>query len=260
MKVLFGGAALAALMATSAAAQDEGLKLSGTVGVDYSTGDYGTGVDTDILMVPLGLRATTGPLRLSASLPWMRIEGASNVIGGGDGGPIIVDPDGVTEVTREGWGDLSLGAAYTLPSSMTGAWEVDLSGRVKLPTSDEDEGLSTGETDYSVGAEASYPLGAWTPFFGVGYRMPGDPEGIDLDNSFSASVGTSYTLTERSVLIFSYDYAQATSDAVEDAHELFAGYSGPVAGRVNWTIYGIAGLSDGSPDAEGGVLLSIPFN
>ena len=97
-------------------------------------------------------------------------------------------------------------------------------------------------------------------FVGVGYRMPGDPPGIDLDNSFSASLGTSYTLTESSVLIFSYDYAQATTDAIEDAHELFAGYSAPLFGRVNWTVYGIAGLSDGSPDAEGGVLLSIPFN
>ena len=130
MKSLIGAVALAMAVAGSAAAQDDGFKLSGTVGVDYSTGDYGAGVDTDILMVPLGLRATTGPLRLSASLPYMRIEGAANVIGGGEGGPIIVDPDAGTErVTREGFGDLSLGAAYTLPQSTTGAFEVDLSGR-----------------------------------------------------------------------------------------------------------------------------------
>lgn len=257
MKVLGGALALAMAVAAPAAAEE--FQLSGLVGADYSTGDYGTGIDTSILTVPLGLRASTGAFRVTATIPYMRIEGAANVIGGDDG-PIIVDPDGPTgEVTREGFGDLSLGAAYTLPASLTGAFEVDVSGRVKLPTSDEEEGLSTGETDVSVGTEVSYPLGAWTPFVGLGYRMPGDPEGVDLENAFTASAGTSYALNDSSALIFSYDYSQATSDSVEDSHELFAGYSAPLFGRVNWTVYGIAGLSDGAPDAGAGILFSVPF-
>jgi hypothetical protein len=260
MKVLGGALALAMMAAAAPAAAQDGWRLSGLAGLDYSTGDYGTGVDTSILTVPLGLRASTGPFRVAATMPYLRIEGAANVVGGGEGGPIIVDPGAPTdEVTREGFGDLSLSAAYTLPSAMTGAFEVDLSGRVKLPTSNEDEGLSTGETDLSVGTDVSYPLGAWTPFVGLGYRMPGDPDGVDLNNTLSASVGASYGLSDESALIFAYDFSQASSDAAADAHELFAGYSAPLYGRVNWTLYGIAGLSDGAPDAGAGILLSVPF-
>ncbi|HEX6859237.1 MAG TPA: transporter [Caulobacteraceae bacterium] len=256
------GGALALVIATAAAGQalaaDDGFELTGLVGFDYSSGDYGTGIDTNILRVPLGLRATTGPLRLTASIPYERIEGAANIISGDGGGPIIVDPSApIEKVTREGWGDLALGASYTLPASITGALEVDLNGRVKLPTGDDE--LSTGETDYSVGTEASYPLGAWTPFASLGYKMRGDPEGVDLDNTINASIGTSYAVTDRSVVIVSYDYDQASTSGVDDSHSLFAGYSAPLVGRVNWTIYGVAGLSDGAPDAEGGLLLSVPF-
>ncbi|HYG27002.1 MAG TPA: hypothetical protein VD906_08845, partial [Caulobacteraceae bacterium] len=128
------------------------------------------------------------------------------------------------------------------------------------PTGDEGEGLSTGETDFAVATDVSYPLGAWTPFVTLGYRLRGDPEGIDLDNTLYTSLGATYAVSDSSVLTFSYDYAQASTDFVEDSHELFAGYTAPLVGRVNWTLYGLAGLSEGSPDITAGVQLSAPFS
>jgi hypothetical protein len=78
---------------------------------------------------------------------------------------------------------------------------------------------------------------------------------VDLKNSVTASVGASYAL-DKTVFIASYDYAQASSPLAKDAHEIFAAASAPLTSHLNWTFYGIAGLSDGSPDYEAGLLLS----
>jgi hypothetical protein len=58
------------------------------------------------------------------------------------------------------------------------------------------------------------------------------------------------------VAILSYDYSRATTSAVEDAHEVFGALSGPLTGSLNWTGYGIVGLSTGSPDFGLGLLLT----
>src|SRR3954470_24481705 len=71
----------------------ETLSLSVTAGALYSSGDYGAQQETNILVVPFNLRARTGPLRFSAVLPYLRIDSPGIVVGGGDLGPIIIDPN-----------------------------------------------------------------------------------------------------------------------------------------------------------------------
>lgn len=245
-------AALAACAASPALAQT----VSVSSGVDFSSGDYGTDTTTDILVVPFTAAWRTDQLRLSASLPYIRIDGGEVVLGP-DGRPLPGVP-GATG-TRSGLGDLSLGATWTVPPELFGALELDLGARVKLPTSDEDKSLGTGKTDWSVSADLSYPLGAWAPFLTLGYRMPGDPDGTELQNSFSASVGTSLSLG-RTVLIASYDYAEGASPLADDSRELFAAVNTPLAGKVSATAYGTVGLSDGSPDYGLGVLFTLKFD
>src|SRR4051812_14294382 len=86
--------------------------VSVSTGVDYSSGDYGLPQNTDILVVPVSLRATTGNLAFSATLPYLRIDGPGGVVVGPDGQPI----PGVPSIpgARSGIGDVSLGATYTL--------------------------------------------------------------------------------------------------------------------------------------------------
>lgn len=156
---------------------------------------------------------------------------------------------------RDGIGDLSLGATYTILAESMGGLELALGGRVKLPTSPERQQLSTGETDYSVSADLSYAIGTIVPFVNVGYRFLGDPKGVDLRNGPTASVGSSVQLGQ-SVLIASYDYARAANRATDDSHELFGGLSAPISTRLNLTGYGVVGLSDGSPDFGVGILIT----
>src|SRR3546814_15080059 len=50
------------------------------VGVDFSSGDYGTGIDTDILSVPVSVGSADGPLSFKLTVPYVRVNGASNAI------------------------------------------------------------------------------------------------------------------------------------------------------------------------------------
>jgi hypothetical protein len=248
-------ACAASTLATTAFAQDtvtsNGLTL--TTGLDYSSGDYGEAEKTNILVAPFSASWRTEAFRLSATLPFVSIDGPAGVVLGPDGKPL----PGVEGVAgkRSGLGDVSLGASATLPT-LPGGLSVDLIGRVKLPTSKEEDGLGTGKTDVTVGADLTYPIGPVAPFLSVNYRMLGDPEGVDLDNSWATSLGASVVFG-RSVAILSYDYAQASSPGFEPSKEIFGALSAPLTGKVNGTLYGTAGLSDGSADYGVGVLLSL---
>jgi hypothetical protein len=195
-------------------------------------------------------RFKTGNLRLSATIPYIRINGA-NVVSG-DGGPIVIDPN-APRVTRDGIGDLTLGANYAIPEEKLG-FGLDLGGRVKLPVAETD--LGTGKTDFSVSAEVSKTFGTVTPFVQGGYRWMGDPATIDLNNVFFASAGASVALG-KSVLLVSYDYRQATTNLIDDSQELFGAFSAPLGKRLNFTLYGSAGLSEGAPDYGAGAMLTL---
>lgn len=218
--------------------------LSVSSGVDYSSGDYGTPIDTDILVVPFSLRYKTGNFRLTASVPWMRVDGSSAIIGGGSN-PIVVDPNAPRTV-RSGMGDVSIGAAYMIPEKTLGfGWT--FSGRMKIPTASESKGLGTGQADFAVSTEISKKMGSITPFASVGYRMPGSSSRFRLHNAWTASAGAS-AVVGKSVLIVSYDYRKAISSLARDSHELFGAFSTPVSKRINVTLYGTGGLSKGAPN------------
>jgi hypothetical protein len=244
--------AATASIATPALADDG---LTATTGIDYSKGDYGTGVDTEILIVPFSLRYKTGDLRLSATIPWLRIDGSSAIVGDGNGG-VVIDPNAPRTV-RSGFGDVNLGAAYAIPEDRLG-FGLEINGRVKLPTAKASRGLGTGKADFAVGAELSKTLGPVTPFVSGGYRIVGKPAGIALHDAWYGSAGASLAMG-KSVLIASYDYREATSDFSRDSQELFGAFSTPVASRLNFTLYGSAGLSKGAPDFGVGSMIGVKF-
>lgn len=251
----FVAAALACTAASPAIAQTAGT-FSISTGLDHSSGDYGGAETTKILIAPLTASYRTERLRLSATLPYLRIEGAGVVLGP-DGKPLPGVPTAAG--TRSGVGDLSLGATVSVPPERLGGLELDLGGRVKLPTSKSSKRLGTGKTDVSASADFSYPVGNWAPFVTLGYRLPGDPDGVELHNSFTASAGSSLSLG-RAVLIASYDYAEASSPLAKDSQELFAAVNTPLTRQVSWTGYGSVGLSDGAPDYALGVLFSFKWD
>lgn len=250
-------ASVLGLVATQASAEesstDSALSLAASVGIDYSTGAYGAEEKTDVVLVPVILRARSGKLALSSSVTYIRIDGPADIVIGPDGEQLPGVPTG--SGVREGLSDLSLGAGYTISGKGAVDPQFAVSGRIKLPTSRESVQLSTGKVDYSVRGEVTVPAGGISPFASVGYRFLGDPEGVDLRNGLTASVGASAAFG-RKVVIASFDYSTATSASTEDSRSLFGGFSIPVSSRMNMTGYGVVGLSESTPDYGLGLLLT----
>lgn len=270
MKLGYVGAIALAVLPLQAAAQGTTQVLQGepvsaagdtlgfsfSTGALYSSGDYGEATKTDVTVVPFAVRARAGAFRLSAMLPYLRIVGPGNIVGGAEGSPIVTGPGGTARTTREGWGDLNLSAAFDLPHGALGGADLELGGRVKFPTSSSRRSLGTGETDAAISAELSYAAGNWIPFLNVGYRFLGDPAGVDIRDGVTASLGTVAQLG-KVIAIVSYDFSQATTSTIDDSHSLFGALSGRLSENLILTGYAIAGLSEGSPDYGVGVLLSL---
>lgn len=228
-------------------------------GVTYEEGDYGTDTEINILSVPTSLKISTGQLQLVATLPYRRVEGPANIVPGGVLGlPILFDPNQPQggSVTREGLGDLELGAIYAIPTNVI---NLAVSGSVKLPTAENN--LGTGETDYALGAELAKPLaGGITPFASFTYTLPGSPEGYSLQDSYAASGGIAAMLGNRTQGYISYRYADSASELVGSDQRLITGLNTRLGKNLSLGLYGSAGLSEGAPDIGTGLRIGVAWN
>lgn len=268
---LLAAATLAALLPITAHAQDVARPAESqrqnraaaaeiTTGIDYQGGDYGTGERIELVSVPAALRVRTGRVTLSASIPYQRLEGPGNAVGGGGllGLPIIIDPTRpAARQVREGVGDARVAAAYTIPGESLGGVTLSLTGQAKLPTASARKGLGTGKADYTAGAEVSTRLGQVQPYVAVGYTVPGDPDGFDLRNSVSARAGIGLGLSSKVTGNLAYGYARSLSPLVPDEQQIGTGISAALGRGFTLGVQGSAGLSDGSPDFGGGLNLGI---
>ena len=241
---------------TQAPSQQAGPSIELSSGIEYEEGDYGTGRDVQTIRIPSTLRITSGRLQAYATLPYVRIEGPANVrpSSGFMGLPIIIDPTVPSEerITREGMGDLRLGASYGIPTPVV---DLALSGEVKLPTASN--GLGTGKTDFAVGAEIAKDLGGAIPFAAVTYNIPGDPENYSLKNSFGFRAGMAAPIGNQTRGYVYYSRGQSLSTNVPDEERIVGGLNSAIGKRLSVGAFGTAGLSDGSPDVGAGIRLGV---
>ncbi|MEG8037910.1 hypothetical protein QP166_00580 [Sphingomonas sp. LR60] len=233
-------------------------RLDLSLGTLYGAGKFGTNSTTTIWSSAVSARAHFNNLTLSASLPWMQIRSRSTIVTGIDATPVLVAANtSATKRTVDGFGDLTLGAAYTIAPAGSPV-EVELSGRAKINTASRSSGLSSGANDYAVGADVSLPLGTVTPFASFTYRFLGDTNAYVLRNGPAASTGASVALGREAFLVASYHYSSAATRQVSAAHELFAGASQRLAGTpLRLTGFVTTGLSRGAAAISGGASLSI---
>ena len=257
----------AGLLAGGGVQAEDGLTLG--IGADYSSGDYGSDTTTEIFSVPLSARYASGNWTFKASLPWLRVSGDPNVLPGlgnvvnlnprGRGRGGLVGPPPPEEQARgtaSGVGDLALAGTYAFDTG--GPLGIDLTANAKIATADEDKGLGTGANDYGVALDLYRAFGATTVFGGVGYTMLGDSDFIDVDSVANANVGFSHPAGAGSFGAV-YDWRQAASSGFDDRSELtgFYSFAAGQAGKVQ--VYGVHGLSDGSPEWGAGVSYSHGF-
>lgn len=240
------------LLAFGAQAQESSLTLG--AGLHYSSGDYGTGSTTRITSLAATARYDSGPWTYRATVPYLRVEGDAAVIP--NVGPVR---GGGGRSTESGLGDIVLGATYALYYEPGRAFGVDLTGKVKLATADENKGLGTGEHDFAVLLEAYQTFERITGFGGVGYHILGDAPGQPLDNVWSANLGASYKLDERDSAGLSLDGRERVVPGGARQRELTGFFIRKLDRFWKAQAYALIGLADGSPDWGFGLSAARPF-
>lgn len=236
-------------------------------GIHYSTGDYGTGTETSILSVPLDIRYDRAQWTLRATIPYLEVDGASSVIPGvgsvnnanprrrGGGGAAAATGTG----RASGVGDAVLSATHRTYYDAARQLGLDLTGRIKLPTADEDEGLGTGETDLGFQADAYKGFGRVTAFAALGYTLFGSSSAVPLRDVFNVTLGASYRLDPRDSVGIAYDQRDAVARGAAELSEVTLFWSRQLDQAWKTQAYFLVGLEDGSPDWGAGLTVGYAF-
>lgn len=249
----------ALVMGGACLAEDGSLTLS--AGMDYSSGKYGGSTGTEIYYVPAILKYERGSSSLKLTLPWLTVKaptGGTIIDIGPDGRPIYSGTG--PQATVRGMGDVVLAYGHGV---IVQAWHgllLDVGAKIKFATADEDKGLGTGKNDYSLYSDLYYHTGgAMTPFMTLGYRVTGDPAGIDLRDVWYASLGLGYKHSHRDSTGLIADARRASRAGRDSPLELTAYWVHKLDSGFKLQSYAVAGLSDASPDYGLGVVASIVY-
>lgn len=249
---LAGSLCVTALPAAYAAGSGQ---FSLSTGFDYSSGKYGGDVSTDILYVPVIAKYETEQWSLKLTVPYIRITGPGNVVR--DVGAI--KGAGTTRTTESGLGDVVAAATVNAYSGGPGDPIVDITGKVKFGTADENKGLGTGKNDYAAQVDVYQGIGRFTAFGSAGYKVLGSPSGITLDNVFYGSLGGGYKIDPQTSGGLILDLRQKASATGSPQRELTAYLSHKYS--KTWKVQGyvVKGFADGSPDWEGGAVVAYNY-
>ena len=227
-----------------------------STGFDYSKGDYGDTIDTEVWYFPISARADIGDnWSLGLTVPYLIISGPGTVVGGE--GLTVVNATRTVKTTEEGLGDISASLTYTFEFEENDTY-LDLGGKIKFPTADEDKGLGTGETDYTVNLDLTKMFDQAYVFAGVGRKFYGTNEDLDLDDVWMYNIGAGYQFTSDIGAGVSYDYREAAGSG-DDSSDATIYLTYKLTDDVSLQTYGVVGFSDGSPDGGIGSQISYKF-
>jgi hypothetical protein len=239
------------LQSTTLAAQDNDPIITLSVGTEFTSGTYGGDVDIEDTYVPFAANVDYGNIAFRLTVPYLSVVAPEGTIIG-PGGEILPGSGELT--TESGLGDV-IGSVtfFNVVYSQRLGLAMDLTGKVKFGTADEDKGLGTGENDYTVQADLYKFAGKFTWLGSGGYVFRGDPPGIDLGNTLKASLGGTYRFTPDVIAGLFFDYRESAISGNDSIQEL----SGFVSRRLSkdWRIQGyvLTGFTDSSPDWGAGL-------
>lgn len=226
-------------------------------GVNYLTGDYGFSESTEVWLETASLTYEDAQWRLQAMVPIVTITGPATVVGNVTPGSSGGTPR-PTDRSETGLGDVLLGATHKFGPLGTGP-NFDLTGRVKLPTADEDKGLGTGLVDVYVQADFYQTFGAITPFGSVGYAFLGSDDSYPLRDGFNASLGAAALVREGLIAGASLSWRAPIVDDGDDAMELLAFALKQLTSQWRVQGYVLTGFTEASPNLGVGGTVGYTF-
>ena len=264
--------------------------FTASAGADYSTGKYGTSSSTDVWYVPFVASYQTGAFTYKVTVPWIRVTGDGTVVpsggggaGGGSGdagafgcagdnrkGAKKPESNGVcgaqntttasaSRTTESGLGDIIAAATYNAYDGGDQGFVVDFTGRIKFGTASDSRGLGSGENDYAIQTNIDKNFGPAYASLGLGYKILGEPSGINYKNIVFGSLGGGYKLSKDTEVGASYDWATAAVSGADKPQELSIYGSHYINNNYKLSAVLYGGLTDASPDVGGGLTLKYYF-
>jgi hypothetical protein len=250
-------------------------ETSVSFGAEYSRGGYGFSQATSIAYFPVTLKYDADRYAMSLTLPYLFVTGPGNVVvaggvgipGGpsgngssGNGPPPCVPPPcspGQTSPTRtaSGLGDILLKGSVNLQMQDMNRPRLDLTAKAKLGTADRN--LGTGENDYSVQLDVERSFGANNLFGSLGYKIMGEPPGVDYNNVAYGAIGGSARLSGTASGGLVLDAQEPVLAGVAPLRTLTLFLSNKIDAKTRVTPYVLKGWGNGSPDWGVGIALKL---
>ena len=270
------------LNALSSFAESAPPKLALGIGLELSSGTFGTGSTSTYATAPVILDwFPTDRIDLELTVPFLyqrtsnighAVLGtsvqspATSVAKSVDRGPMNGTGGGGGSGSGSmfggdyGLGDITLISGYKLLSDSDTSPNLRPTLYVKFPTADENKGFGTGKFDFGAGVAVSKWLGNWQPFAEGRYVVQGaSHDETGAENFVTADTGIAYSWSDH----------LTTSGFARYGSKFFDNMAAPLEARVKvvWRfseraytdVYALKGFSDGSPDYGGGASVFIEF-
>ncbi|QXE91984.1 transporter [Geomonas subterranea] len=277
-----GGLLLAGSLLVPGWARAEGPALSATLGFEFASGDYGTGVTTRSIYLPVTVSvAATERLGFSLEIPYVYQSNSAVNTGvllgsggqmagmqketaamsgqhGGSGSMSSAKPGSYSRSAR-GLGDVTAKAGYVLVP------EGDIMPRirpylfVKFPTGDESRALGTGAFDQGGAVEFFKQVERWYSFVETGYTVQGHSPVLPLKDYFSFNAGTGYAITETLLPMVVLKTSTAPIEGASALVDTRIKLKYLVTGRTSIEGYLAKGWTRSSADYGSGLAVSYDF-
>ena len=223
-------------------------EFSLSTGLEYSSGGYGGTDDIEELYVPVTGAIYFDRVALSVTVPYLSVR-APNATS---------ETDPVEATTQSGLGDVVLSATvFDVFSDYERGIALDITGKIKIGSADRDKGLGTGEEDYLLRASFYKFFDHFTLMGSGGYKVRGDPPGVDLNNTLLGSIGGSFAVSEVARAGIIYDYREASLQNADPVSEVTVFLGRRMTETWYLQFYAFGGFSDSSPDWGGGFYVSM---
>ncbi|WP_333798540.1 transporter [Trichlorobacter lovleyi] len=250
----------------------QGVSFAAGIGAEVSYGDYGSNAGATVVTLPVLVAVNpTEAIDMTLELPMVFLSSRS-------GSGFVVTQSGgagrgrrsgsttttstvttTTTTTEAGLGDISLSVGWTVLPDGEQSPKIRPTLYLKAPSGDKDRGLGTGTLEAGPGLSVSKWLGDVQLFADAAYIFQGSTSSYQGKNYVNYSAGAGLQAMDR---LFISLFAKGSSARVD-------GGTAPLEGRVklnflqsrriSWELYALAGFSDASPAAGGGVLLMYQF-
>ena len=170
----------------------------------------------------------------------------------------IVQNTGPSHFSHSGLGDIVTTLTYNVITHESTGIIFDITGRMKIPTASTARNLGTGKFDFAVQGDLVKTISRFMLSASFGYRMLGNPQGIDLHNVLYGATGIAFRFTPDTTIGASFNIGQSPVRR-QDSRDFTLYMSYRLNKNFRLNAYGLRGASERSPDWGGGISLRYAF-